>query len=175
MRILLVNPGNPPDAGRDLYTADLYAALCLFKVRRSMCFGLPLALPTLAGVTPAEHEVGIVDEAVESIDFDEPCDLVGITGMSFKARRGFQIAAEFRRRGVPVVMGGIHASLCPDETAKHVDSVVVGEAEELWPEVVEDAKAGSLKPRYQAERFPDISALPAPRHDLRRHTFSAPG
>ncbi len=166
MRILLVNPDNPAGSGRDLYTADLYGALCLGKPFTNMYFGIPLGLPTLAAVTPPGHQVEIVDEAVQKVDFDGNWDLVGITGMTFKAPRAYEIADEFRRRGVPVVMGGIHASMCPDEAATHVDSVVTGEADEIWPDIVRDAEAGRLQPRYQAESAPDISRLPAPRYDL---------
>jgi len=133
-------------------------------------FGIPLAIPTLAGLTPPGHEVCIVDEMVERIDFDDGYDLVGISAMTCKATRAYQIAREFRRRGVRVVMGGIHASMCPDEAAQHVDSVAVGEADELWAGILLDAQSGRLKPRYQADGFPELGALPPPRHDLTRHT-----
>ncbi|MCP4599847.1 MAG: B12-binding domain-containing radical SAM protein [Proteobacteria bacterium] len=166
MKILLINPDNPAGAGRDLYAGEIFAALCRFKTNTKMYFGLPLALPTLAAVTPSRHTVKIVDEMVEAIDFDEEADLVGITAMTFKATRAYEIAREFKKRGVPVIMGGIHASVRPDEVSEHVDCVVVGEAEELWPKVLEDFEHGRLKPRYTVDKAPDISKIPPPRHDL---------
>lgn len=162
MKILLINPGNPVGSGRDLYTADLLTVLSRFKTNLKMAMGFPLALPTIAAVTSCKHSVKIIDEAVESIDFDEPCDLVGITAMTFKANRAYQIAREFRARRVPVILGGIHASVCPDEASRYADYVVVGEAEELWPKILEDFEKGKLQPRYTAERPPDISKIPPP-------------
>lgn len=169
MKILLINPGNPAQAGRDLYTADIHSALCRFTVNKKMCFGIPLALPTIAGVTPKHHTVKIIDEMIEAIDFSEKCDLMGITAMTYKATRAYEIAAAFRKRGVPVVMGGIHASMCPDEAAKHVDCVVIGEADNLWPRLLGDFERGNLLAQYKAESPPDVSKLPPPRYDLTNH------
>ena len=109
----------------------------LIKVSRATL--PPLSILYLAGLTPAEHEVNIVDESVQSLDFDEPVDLVGITSMTFTAKRAYQIADEYRRRNVKVVMGGIHASAMLDEALEHVDTVVIGEADDLWEIVLEDA------------------------------------
>ena len=103
---------------------------------------------------------------IEPINFDQPCDLVGITAMTFKANRAYEIAMKFKSRGIPVVMGGIHASMCPDEAVRYVDAVVVGEADELWPKILTDFEKGRLLPRYTVAEFPDISNLPPPRHDL---------
>lgn len=109
----------------------------------------PLTLSTLAGLTPAEVEVEAIDDRIEAIDYDAPRDLVGISLKTFTARRVYQIAAEFRRRGVPVVLGGHHATLLPEEAGQHADAVVLGEAEGVWAEVVRDAERRQLKPRYQ--------------------------
>lgn len=168
MRILLINPDNPPDSGRDLYAGNLLGSLYAFKATKRMSFGIPLALPTLAAVTPEQYQVKIIDEMIEPIDFDQDCDLVGITAMTYKAPRAYKIAQQFRQRGRPVVMGGIHASMCPEEAGRYVDCVVMGEAEEIWPILLSDFSRGSLKARYKAERFPDITAIPPPRHDLTR-------
>jgi radical SAM superfamily enzyme YgiQ (UPF0313 family) len=130
----------------------------------------PLGLAAVAGATPPWAEVSILDENVEPVDFDFPADLVGLTAMTCQAPRAYEIAAEFRRRGVPTVMGGPHASLLPEEACRHVDSVVIGEAEEIWPEVVADAKAGTLAPVYRAKRLADLSKLPKPRRDLLRRS-----
>jgi radical SAM superfamily enzyme YgiQ (UPF0313 family) len=121
----------------------------------------------LAAVTPAGAHVRIVHETVEDIPFDEPWDLVGLTGMGSGIVRAWQIADEFRRRGTTVVIGGIAASLAdPEWTLEHADALVLGEAEETWPRVVRDAEAGRLQRIYRAERRPPIDALPVPRYDL---------
>lgn len=165
MKILLINPGYSNDAGPDQSDSSFRAALYIPNLFSKGTFCVPLALPTLAGVTPREHTVKIVDEIVDPIDFDEECDLVGITAMTCKATRAYEIAREFKKRGVPVVMGGIHASMCPDEAQQHVDCVVVGEADFLWPKVLEDVEKGSMQSRYEAKEYPDISRIPPPRYD----------
>jgi radical SAM superfamily enzyme YgiQ (UPF0313 family) len=170
MKILLVNPAVPSDSGRDLYTVDLGAALFTFRTKAQIRLGIPPALPTLAALTPADHEVKIVDEEVENVAFDESWDLVGITSMTYKARRAYEIAREFRVHGIPVIMGGIHASVRPEEVAKHVDSVVIGEAEELWPKILEETEKGMLQKMYKAESLPDLKKSPIPRYDLVKRT-----
>jgi len=82
------------------------------------------------------------------------------------APRGYEIAGEFRRRGVPVVMGGIHPTWLPEEAKVHCDSVVIGEADEIWADILEDVKRNALKPFYKQERRTDLSRLPLPRRDL---------
>ncbi|MDY0062705.1 MAG: radical SAM protein [Myxococcota bacterium] len=108
----------------------------------------PLALAILAALTPREHQVVAVDERVEPVPFDAPTDLVGLSLCTFSALRGYEIAAAYRRRGVPVVAGGFHPTLAPDEAAQHVDAVVCGDAEETWPRLLADLAAGELQPRY---------------------------
>ena len=166
MKILLINPSCVMESGRDLYSAHLLGQLYTMQPGARMTLGIPLALPTLAAHTPPEHDVKILDEEIENIDFAEPADIVGITAMSFKARRAYEIAREFRSRGVKVVMGGIHASMAPDEAARYVDSVVVGEAEEIWPTLIADAADGNLRARYVAESPPDLKQAGIPRYDL---------
>lgn len=119
----------------------------------------PLTLATLAGLTPPEVEVEAVDDRVEVIDYDAPRDLVGISVKTFTARRAYQIAAEFKRRGVPVVLGGHHPSLLPAEAQQHADAVVVGEAEPIWAEVIGDAQRGQLRPLYHSDRIPDLAEI----------------
>ena len=131
-----------------------------------MTLGIPLALPTLAALTPSEHTVKIIDEEVEEVDFDEQFDLVGITAMTFKAARAYEIASEFRKRGITVVMGGIHATVCPDEALSHVDTVVIGEAEDVWSELLGDAQRGMLRRVYQARELPDLKVSPVPSYSL---------
>ena len=125
-----------------------------------------LNLPYLAAVTPRDIEIKILDEFHEAIDFDEKVDLVGLTAQTPVAPRAYQIASEFRKRGVPVVMGGIHASMLPEEAIHYVDSVVIGEGEISWPHVIEDFGKGELKPFYRPETRVNIRDLPLPRRDL---------
>ena len=127
-----------------------------------------LTLTTLAALTPPDIEVKITDENVEPIDFEEDVDLVGVTGMVMHAPRAYQIAQRFRQRGIPVVMGGPHASSLPLEAKEYVDAVVIGEAENVWEGLMEDFKNGCLKPFYQAEAFCSMERLPFPRLDLLR-------
>jgi radical SAM superfamily enzyme YgiQ (UPF0313 family) len=137
------------------------------KVIKNIWFAR-LTLTTLAALTPPDIEVKITDENVEPIDFEEEVDLVGITGMVMHAPRAYQIAQRFRQRGIPVVMGGPHASSCPEEAKEHVDAVVMGEAEPVWEGLIEDLKRGCLKPFYKAESFHSMKGMPFPRLDLLR-------
>jgi radical SAM superfamily enzyme YgiQ (UPF0313 family) len=125
-----------------------------------------LNLPYIAAATPPGVEVRIMDEAHEVVDFNEKVDLVGLTAQTPVAPRAYQIAREFRRRGVPVIMGGVHASMLPDEAIQHVDSVVIGEGEISWPHVIEDFKRGNLKPFYRSTKRVNMRDLPMPRRNL---------
>ncbi|MGC9320372.1 MAG: B12-binding domain-containing radical SAM protein [Armatimonadota bacterium] len=126
----------------------------------------PLGLMTLAALTPSEHNVTIIDESVEPVDPDLEPDVVGLTAMTAAAPRAYQLGDHFRARGIPVVMGGMHASALPEEALEHVDSVVVGEAEGLWPRLLEDLGAGEMEPVYRHTQYPDASTIPAARRDL---------
>jgi radical SAM superfamily enzyme YgiQ (UPF0313 family) len=126
-----------------------------------------LTLPMLAAVTPDTVDLRILSEQVEDIPFDEHWDLVGLTGMGSGIVRAWQIADEFRRRNVKVVIGGIAASLMDENLIlEHADCLVTGEAEETWPEVINDFLNGRMKRRYKMQRVPDINTLPLPRYDL---------
>jgi radical SAM superfamily enzyme YgiQ (UPF0313 family) len=120
----------------------------------------------LAALTPAGHEVHIHDEGIAPLDFDEKCDLVAITAMTPLAPRGYEIAEQYRHKGVTVVMGGIHPTWLPEEAIDHCDAVVIGEADEIWAEVVQDALHGRLKRFYQQRKRTDLSLLPLPRREL---------
>ncbi len=130
---------------------------------------LPAA--TLAGLTPKDVEVRFYDDRMEVIPFDEPTDLVAISVETYTAKRAYQIASEYRRRGVPVVMGGFHATLCPDEVSRYAEAVVCGEAESLWPEVVDDARHGRLKRMYRQSGRPALTGLKPDRSIFRGKSY----
>src|SRR5262245_58759178 len=109
-------------------------------------------MPLIAALTPREHEVTHTDEVVEPVRFDVPADLVAITAPTPSALHAYSLAREFRRRGVPVVIGGVHATALPDEAARHADAVVVGEAEDTWPQVLADARRRTFAPVYVSTR-----------------------
>lgn len=109
----------------------------------------PLAFAVLSGATPARIERHLIDERLEPVT-DQETDLAAITVETFTARRAYQIAARYRARGIPVVMGGYHPTLCPEEVSEHADAIVIGDAEETWPEVLRDLEGGRLKKVYRA-------------------------
>jgi radical SAM superfamily enzyme YgiQ (UPF0313 family) len=157
MRLYLINPRNP------------LVSIVNVKESRWNRYRVwkPLSLMVLAGLTPPEWEISIVDENLGVPDYasmPRP-DLVGITAFTSQANRAYEVAAHFRDLSVPVVMGGIHATMCLDEVVEHVDSVVTGEAEAVWAQVLEDTQAGSLKRRYDGG-LAEIKDVPLARHDL---------
>jgi radical SAM superfamily enzyme YgiQ (UPF0313 family) len=119
----------------------------------------PLTMAALAGLTPDGVTIGFYDDRIEDVPYDAPTDLVGISVQTFTAQRAYEIAAEFRRRNVPVVLGGFHVTAVPGEAAQHADAVVVGQAEDTWPRVLEDARAGRLQRLYRTERRPSLRGL----------------
>jgi radical SAM superfamily enzyme YgiQ (UPF0313 family) len=121
----------------------------------------PLPMATLAGLTPDWVELAFYDERVEPIDFDDPTDLVGIAVETYTAKRAYEIAAEYRRRGVRTILGGYQVMLVPDEAQRYADSILVGYAEPLWASVLADASRGTLQRRYvQDRRAPYEFGLP---------------
>jgi len=156
-KLVLVNPVNPARTG--------------LTVNKSSRFP-PLGLGIVAALTPGHWGVDLVDENWEPFVYQDADPstgsgqtLVGITAFTASANRAYEIAAAYRERGVPVVMGGIHASMCADEALRFVDAVVVGEAETVWPQVVADVEAGQLRQVYRGE-WTDLVGLPHPRRDL---------
>jgi radical SAM superfamily enzyme YgiQ (UPF0313 family) len=127
----------------------------------------PLGLLVLAALTPKDWDVTVVDENLGMPDYAGmlPPDLVGITAFTSQAPRAYELASEFRAHGVPVVMGGIHASMCAKEACQWVDAVVTGEAEGVWAQVLEDARRGALKPLYEGS-YAEAEKIPLARHDL---------
>jgi radical SAM superfamily enzyme YgiQ (UPF0313 family) len=157
MRLLLINPSNP------------LVSIVHVKESRWNRYRVwkPLGLLTLAALTPPDWDVTILDENLGLPDYDAlpPPDLVGVTAFTSQACRAYELAARFRGRGVPVVMGGIHATMCLEEALERVDCVVTGEAEGVWRQVLDDARQGSLKRRYDGG-LADIDKLSAARHEL---------
>lgn len=130
-------------------------------------FQLPqMALALIAGITPEDIDVSITDEMVRPIDFDKPADLVGITVNTKTAVRAYKIADEYRRRGVPVILGGIHPKVARKEAIQHADSLVLGEVEEVWDLLLEDFKKGFMKEYYSSDVYPNLDILHIPRRDL---------
>lgn len=130
----------------------------------------PLQLGVLAGLTPPDVDVALYDDRMESIPYDEPTDLVAITVETYTARRAYEISAEFRRRGVPVIMGGMQPTLIPDEVIPHADSIYIGDAEFLWSQVVDEARTGRLQAIYRAP-----VGIPQPGTLTRRDLFEGKG
>ncbi len=125
-----------------------------------------LGLTTLAALTPEDIDVRILDARVEPVDYNAPVDLVGITGLTSEIPDAYRIADGFREKRVKVVMGGVHVSALPEEALGHADAVVVGEAELVWKELIEDFRKGRLKPIYQASSLVDMKDVPVPRRSL---------
>ncbi len=132
---------------------------------RTFRFSL-LSLLTVAAETPPEIKVQIVDEQIEVIPWDAPVDLVGITCMTAAAPRAYEIAARFRERGVPVVLGGMHPTLCPEEAIRHADAVVAGDVEGLWPTVIAEVCAGRSRGIYRNTSPPSLEGLKRPPRNL---------
>ena len=120
----------------------------------------------LAGLTPSWDKVTVIDDKVEEIPWNGDFDLVAVTTTTGSAQRAYQIAGRFRERKIPVVMGGFHATLHPAEILSNADSVVVGEAENVWAELLDDVRAGKLRTIYKAEQPCDMKSLPRPRYEL---------
>jgi len=133
----------------------------------SILFGYPIiTLPHIAAITPKKHEVKIVNENYEDINFDEDADLVGITCYTMTAPRVYEIANEFRKRGKKVILGGYHPTALPEEASQHADSIIMGMAEASWPRLIEDVEKGKLKPIYERNTNFDMKDVPPLRRDL---------
>ena len=127
----------------------------------------PLSLATVAALTPPHWDVAIADENVEDIDFDTGADLIGITAFNVQYQRALQIASEFRKRGKPVVFGGPYCSIFPEAFEGKADFRIAGEAEEIWPEFLNDFEKGKARELYKAsEKKIDLTTSPIPRYDL---------
>ena len=120
----------------------------------------PIPAALIAALAPADVEKKFYDDRLEPIPFDEPTDLVAISVETYTAKRAYQIASEYRRRGVPVVMGGFHATLCPNEVMQYCESIVIGEAESLLPTVIDDYRHGQPEKVYRSSERPPLLTAP---------------
>ncbi len=132
-----------------------------------LCFAI------LKSLTPPDVETVLYDERLGPIPYDEPTDLVAITVETFTARRAYQIATQYRKRGVKVVMGGFHPTFMPQEAATFADAVVLGDAENTWPQVLIDARGDQLKQFYRAKEFPPMAGM-KPDHSIFKGMRYAP-
>ena len=158
MILTLVTPRQGTEHEKNIYD---YRYVSRFIFSRAYS-GYLLAIPTLAALTPPDVEVKVADENIAPIDFTSPTDLVAISVRTMFAKRAYQIASRFRERGVKVVLGGIHPSMLPEEAGQYADSIVVGEAEDIWHELIQDFKNNNLKKVYKAASRPDLSECPRP-------------
>ena len=135
--------------------------------RRSLRYA-PLTLTTLAALVPDElgASLTLIDEGIDEVDANLEADLIGMTVITGTAPRSYQLAADFRRRGIPVVLGGPHVTLVPDDAQPHADAIVVGYAEDTWPELLRDFSSGRLQPRYTQSADLSLAGRPYPRRDL---------
>jgi radical SAM superfamily enzyme YgiQ (UPF0313 family) len=171
MKILFISPNNPYNIFRvpPMFKVAGTLSKWMHVNARAAFPGLNLAI--LAAITPEEIEIQIIDESVEPIDFDADVDLVGITAMTNMAPVAYRIADEFRRRKRTVILGGVHVTVCPDEAQSHADAVVVGEAEPVWREVINDFRQRQLNPRYQLKALFDMKGYGIPRRDVLRSKY----
>ena len=148
-KLLLVNPVNPNRVGLTINPSSRFQ---------------PLGLGLIAALTPHDWKVEIVDENFAPFEFRD-ADLVGLTAFTANVTRAYEISSLYRKKGVPTVLGGIHASMSPDEATQYADAVVIGEAESVWGEVISDFEAGKLQEVYKGDWL-DLQEMPQPRRDL---------
>jgi radical SAM superfamily enzyme YgiQ (UPF0313 family) len=148
-KLLLINPVNPRRVGLASTPSSAFP---------------PLGLGVIAGLTTDDFFVKLIDENFDAFRYED-ADLVGLTAFTSSANRAYEIAAEYRQRGIPVVMGGIHASLAPDEALGYADTVLIGEAESVWKNVLDDFLNGRLKTLYRGVPV-ELKGMPVPRRDI---------
>jgi radical SAM superfamily enzyme YgiQ (UPF0313 family) len=148
-KLLLINPVNPRRKGLTINTNSRFP---------------PLGLGIVAALTPDEWDVEIIDENFEPFEYRE-ADLVGLTAFTASVNRAYEIAGLYWDKGITTLLGGIHASMLPDEALQYVDTVVSGEAETVWARIIADFEAGRLQRIYRGE-WPDLKGMSKPRHDL---------
>ncbi len=151
MKILIVNPTSLDEFDRPKKYKKAYIP--------------PLIFGILSSLTPKHHHVHCVNDIAEHIDFSGSYDLVAISTMTCQAERAYQIADAFRKKNIKVIIGGIHASIVPEEAKEHADAVAIGEADNIWEQILDDCEQNKLKEFYQEDAFPDLKKLIIPRWD----------
>ncbi len=146
-----------------------------YKLRKRKLVGA--VIPYLAALAPKEWQITLIDDATEEIDFNAKVDVVAITIRTVTSFRGYEIADTFREKGIPVLIGGPHTTFHAEEVAQHADAVCIGEAEGVFPKMLEDAASGRLQKFYRADRVASLEGMPAPRWDLlnpKKYVFYRP-
>jgi len=156
MRIALIIPISSSDNEKSFYDYRFYKKF-LFS---NKYISYLLAIPTLTSLTPSKHEIRVFDENIEEIDYEWGADLVGISVRTMFANRAYSISDKFRKRGVRTVLGGIHPSMCTEEALQYCDSVVIGEAEQVWQLLLDDAENNRLQKTYKAGSLTDLTHYP---------------
>jgi radical SAM superfamily enzyme YgiQ (UPF0313 family) len=150
----LINPKTDSVTTRPLY------------MNRALYSPLAGLLAVAASIPRDQYEVILTDENIEAIDFGLKADLVGISAMTSYVKRGYEIADQFRTKGVPVAMGGVHPSFMPQEALKHCDAVVVGEVELVIDRLLDDLRHGSMHGLYKSDTLHPMAGMPMPRYEL---------
>jgi radical SAM superfamily enzyme YgiQ (UPF0313 family) len=138
----------------------------LLSTRLDFWSGFSLGLLILAALTPEEHEIRVIDENIDKVDFNEHFDLVCISAITQTATRAYYLGDKFRQHNCKVIIGGIHATLMPEEAIEHADSVAIGEGEAVWDTILQDVANGKLRQYYKSGRYYDLGNSPVPRYDL---------
>lgn len=165
MRIALVAPYSLFYQGSRLSEDDRIDEFVKTKGRLFKAYAPCDSLLQLAAFIPEEHELTYMDDQYGNVDTSANVDIAALSFMTVSADRAYEVAAEFRRRGVYVVMGGVHPTLCPDDAAKHADTVVVGDADDVWHRFLSDFESGRPEPLYDGA-CADLSKRPPPRFDV---------
>jgi len=171
MKILFIHP-NASAKTRGNRSKSPFFVKILSKITE---FAPQIVFPVLASVTPEKHSITVINERFHDINFNDKYDIVGITSRTFEAKRAYEIADEFRKRGIIVILGGWHPSALPEEAKRHADAVVLGEAEELWPQILNDVENGKLKPFYYQEKPVDFEKTLHPKRNILTGIFLAAG
>lgn len=156
-KILLINPAFPD---------SLWGFTRIHSLVGIQYGFLPLALPTLAALTPEQFDITLIDECVEPIDFDTPCDVVALTAFNVQSHRAFAILQAFKARGRLTALGGPFATSSPEVCRPHTDILFLGEGEAIWPAFLQDFAHGQFKNQYMARDKVDLTQAPIPRFEL---------
>jgi len=165
LKLVLINPKGLVGGKNSEFSDYWMKNVDSIAIRHSV-YGISSALLIVAALTPSMFDIQIIDEHFEDIDFSKKYDLVGITAITQQAVRAYQIADIFREKGIKVAIGGIHATVMSVEAKQHADAVIIGEAENTWPEFINDLLEGHQKDFYKSSMPVDLKKSPIPRYDL---------